>query len=358
MTAQSYFSMFSGVLVLLFANDVLAVAIADDNWFSSEESTQTITWTSSKILNPPTNYKFLYKHWGDGGAAPPGFTDKQAGTGRKPPWPAGWNGVTYSNDHTTTHAKGSASTSQWSLSFTSRNVLGVGYPGINGKLKAIADKNNATLSSTDAHTRTDWSDPFEFEILSGESATFGVRHRFTNDSTSGDVTSASWTPDSNGLIESGWASVFRRYVGQITDETGAWGAEGVLQFVQIGTGSDLVQLELGSGVTLDDGSSYSQKESELKGYLNASTHTWALPIGNSVLLDFTWSIPAVDYDRTVRLDLSGGVMAEEAQIPEPPPFALFGIGLLVSLRLMRWKIGSDWHLSKIAVCPLFPRRAG
>jgi hypothetical protein len=255
---------------------------------------------------------------------------------------------------TTTHPKGSTSTSEWSLTFVQRNVtpankilldiaaaaagvppipVGV-YPGINGKLVAKADAANFT-SGASAHTRTSWSDPLEFSLPANTPSLLAVLHGFANTPSTGDTTLAQSTGSAS--TETGQASIQRTFTGQIFDSSGALLSSQILEDVTIGTAADLLDVELGTGVSLLDGSTESSKELELLGALNSSVSSsvWQLPTGASISLGFAWSIPAAPFDRRIALGIDGLLSADEVAVPEPSSIALFGTAFAIGMTWIR-----------------------
>jgi hypothetical protein len=287
--------------------NALAIAIASDYWFGSEE---VIVFKNASFPPNavPSNFNFLYRHWGDGTAPPPFPVLKK--TGVKPPFP-GWAGTTESDSHTTTHPKGSQSISKWHLTFSTAFSPTGKFPQIAGSLTSIADAANFTWGSS-ANTETDWTDPFRFTVPANTEVTIGVKHQFKNDPSVNSNTFVSFTPDAPN--ETGGGFISRYFTGNLTDESGNFGREKVLQFLQIGSSLSDISFLLGDDVSLDDGYSVLQKKQQL---IDAhSENNWSLDLGDSILFDFTWTIPAVDYEREATLNMGGKVFAAES-IPEP-----------------------------------------
>lgn len=317
----------AAVLHLGLASQAQARAVATDTWFSADTTIVPVTATIFNPVTGPGTLQLLYRHWGDGAANPGVDTDLLGGAGTKPPWDpvTGWSG-TVSRANTTTHARGSVSTSNWDLEFVNRANPYQPVPplaAINGTLTAIADKNNLTLLSTDAHTATDWSDPFRFEIAADEDFILTVQHGFATEAGPFDPTGASWSGDfePDEMIESGLARIYRLFTGAVTDQSGAFGNPFELQKISVGTEEGLFDVRLGAGVTLADSMSAADKKAELLSYLDAPNHEWSLAAGEFVDLGFTLILEATSYDRIFEMTIGGGVFAEEAQAPIPVPAA-------------------------------------
>jgi hypothetical protein len=153
------------------------------------------------------------------------------------------------------------------------------------------------------------------------------------------MTFADATPD--GPNESGQASVARRFHGQISDAGGTLGSPILLQEAMVGTASGLINVTMGNDVTFLDGQTKLEKEAELSNFLAADAMQWLLPFGESVDLSFAWSLGSASFDRTVALDLTGALRADEQQVvPEPSTLTLLclAVALLGGLRFHAGRI--------------------